>query len=90
MGTALFELYVTLFLFLKAMIKSFLDVYQLASAGITTLEKEMTSHRSHIATLKSELHTACLRENESLQSVSPCLTIFFSSLALGLHLHLCF
>lgn len=60
----------TLFLFLKAMIKSFMDVYQLASARISTLEKEMTSHRNHIATLKSELHTACLRENESLQSVS--------------------
>ncbi|XP_031233633.1 coiled-coil domain-containing protein 171 [Mastomys coucha] len=53
----------------QAMIKSFMDVYQLASATISTLEKEMTSHRSHIATLKSELHTACLRENESLQSV---------------------
>ncbi|MBZ3887914.1 Coiled-coil domain-containing protein 171 [Sciurus carolinensis] len=53
----------------QAMIKSFMDVYQLASARITTLEKEMTSHRSHIATLKSELHTACLRENENLQSV---------------------
>nr|XP_035959085.1 coiled-coil domain-containing protein 171-like isoform X2 [Halichoerus grypus] len=53
----------------QAMIKSFMDVYQLASARIATLEKEMTSHRSHIATLKSELHTACLRENESLQSV---------------------
>ncbi|XP_044795773.2 coiled-coil domain-containing protein 171 isoform X11 [Bubalus bubalis] len=52
----------------QAMIKSFVDVYQLASARIATLEKEMTSHRSHIATLKSELHTACLRENESLQS----------------------
>ncbi|XP_045326245.1 coiled-coil domain-containing protein 171 isoform X3 [Leopardus geoffroyi] len=52
----------------KAMIKSFMDVYQLASTRIATLEKEMTSHRSHIATLKSELHTACLRENESLQS----------------------
>ncbi|XP_077768159.1 coiled-coil domain-containing protein 171 isoform X2 [Canis aureus] len=52
----------------QAMIKSFMDVYQLASARIATLEKEMTSHRSHIATLKSELHTACLRENESLQS----------------------
>ena len=38
-------------------------------------EKEMTSHRSHIATLKSELHTACLRENESLPSVSP--TVYF-------------
>ncbi|XP_023571622.1 coiled-coil domain-containing protein 171 [Octodon degus] len=52
----------------QAMIKSFMDVYQLASARIATLEKEITSHRSHIATLKSELHTACLRENESLQS----------------------
>lgn len=52
----------------QAMIKSFVDVYQLASARIATLEKEMTSHRSHIATLKSELHTACLRENASLQS----------------------
>lgn len=81
LGTALFELHVTLFLFLKGMIKSFMDVYQLASTRIATLEKEITSHRSHIATLKSELHTACLRENESLQSVSP--TIFFSSLDLG-------
>lgn len=71
LGTTLCELYVTLFSFLKAMIKSFMDVYQLASARISTLEKEMMSHRSHIATLKSELHTACLRENESLQSVSP-------------------
>ncbi|XP_021108528.1 coiled-coil domain-containing protein 171 isoform X2 [Heterocephalus glaber] len=52
----------------QAMIKSFMDIYQLASARIATLEKEMTSHRSHIATLKLELHTACLRENESLQS----------------------
>ncbi|XP_020919133.1 coiled-coil domain-containing protein 171 [Sus scrofa] len=52
----------------QAMIKSFMDVYQLASTRIATLEKEMTSHRSHIATLKSELHTACLRENESLPS----------------------
>uniref|UniRef100_A0A2K6DTY3 Coiled-coil domain containing 171 n=1 Tax=Macaca nemestrina TaxID=9545 RepID=A0A2K6DTY3_MACNE len=52
----------------QAMIKSFMDVYQLASTRITTLEKEMTSHRSHIAALKSELHTACLRENASLQS----------------------
>uniref|UniRef100_A0A5F4WHQ9 Coiled-coil domain containing 171 n=1 Tax=Callithrix jacchus TaxID=9483 RepID=A0A5F4WHQ9_CALJA len=60
----------------QGMIKSFMDVYQLASTRITTLEKEMTSHRSHIAALKSELHTACLRENASLQSVSPCLTIF--------------
>uniref|UniRef100_A0A2K6TKL7 Coiled-coil domain containing 171 n=1 Tax=Saimiri boliviensis boliviensis TaxID=39432 RepID=A0A2K6TKL7_SAIBB len=53
----------------QGMIKSFMDVYQLASTRITTLEKEMTSHRSHIAALKSELHTACLRENASLQSI---------------------
>nr|XP_007967382.1 coiled-coil domain-containing protein 171 isoform X2 [Chlorocebus sabaeus] len=53
----------------QAMIKSFMDVYQLASTRITTLEKEMTSHRSHIVALKSELHTACLRENASLQSI---------------------
>ncbi|XP_033093299.1 coiled-coil domain-containing protein 171 isoform X2 [Trachypithecus francoisi] len=53
----------------QAMIKSFMDVYQLASTRIITLEKEMTSHRSHIAALKSELHTACLRENASLQSI---------------------
>ncbi|KAI6054341.1 CCDC171 [Marmota monax] len=53
----------------QAMIKSFMDVYQLASSRIITLEKEMTSHRSHIATLKSELHTACLRENENLQTM---------------------
>lgn len=72
----------TLFLFLKAMIKSFMDVYQLASARISTLEKEMTSHRNHIATLKSELHTACMRENESLQSVSSDQNgfVFFGSL----------
>lgn len=79
LGTSLFELYVTFYLFLKAMIKSFMDVYQLASARIATLEKEMTSHRSHIATLKSELHTACLRENESLQSVSLSTLFFFVS-----------
>ncbi|XP_043833055.1 coiled-coil domain-containing protein 171 isoform X2 [Dromiciops gliroides] len=54
----------------KAMIKSFMDVYQLASSRIATLEKEMTSHRNHISALKSELQTACLRENESLHSGS--------------------
>uniref|UniRef100_A0ABI7XQZ3 Coiled-coil domain containing 171 n=1 Tax=Felis catus TaxID=9685 RepID=A0ABI7XQZ3_FELCA len=67
----------------QAMIKSFMDVYQLASTRIATLEKEMTSHRSHIATLKSELHTACLRENESLQSVSPAMFFKFFLCVLG-------
>uniref|UniRef100_A0A7N4P266 Coiled-coil domain containing 171 n=1 Tax=Sarcophilus harrisii TaxID=9305 RepID=A0A7N4P266_SARHA len=61
----------------QAMIKSFMDVYQLASSRIATLEKEMTSHRNHISALKSELQTACLRENESLHSLilkhwKPC------------------
>ncbi|XP_038615756.1 coiled-coil domain-containing protein 171-like isoform X2 [Tachyglossus aculeatus] len=39
---------------------------QLASSRIATLEREMTSYQNHIATLKSELQTACLRENDSL------------------------
>lgn len=71
-----------LFLFLKDMIKSFMDVYQLASARICTLEKEMTLNRNHVAALKSELYSACLRENESLQSVSSDQNgfVFFGSL----------
>uniref|UniRef100_A0A8C3IQ59 Coiled-coil domain containing 171 n=1 Tax=Chrysemys picta bellii TaxID=8478 RepID=A0A8C3IQ59_CHRPI len=52
----------------QALIISFMDVYQLASSRVATLEREIASHRHHIAALKSELQTACLRENESLQS----------------------
>nr|XP_009677131.1 PREDICTED: coiled-coil domain-containing protein 171 isoform X3 [Struthio camelus australis] len=51
----------------QAMIKSFMDVYQLASSRVGMLEREIASHRLHIAALKSELQTACLRESESLQ-----------------------
>lgn len=58
------------YLSLKAMVKSFMNVYQLASSRVATLEREIASHRHHITVLKSELQTACLRENESLQSVS--------------------
>nr|XP_042706462.1 coiled-coil domain-containing protein 171 isoform X2 [Chrysemys picta bellii] len=54
----------------QALIISFMDVYQLASSRVATLEREIASHRHHIAALKSELQTACLRENESLQSES--------------------
>ncbi|XP_067409219.1 coiled-coil domain-containing protein 171 isoform X2 [Emydura macquarii macquarii] len=54
----------------QAMTVSFMDVYQLASSRVATLEREIASHRHHIAALKSELQTACLRENESLQSES--------------------
>ncbi|XP_019410664.1 PREDICTED: coiled-coil domain-containing protein 171 isoform X4 [Crocodylus porosus] len=54
----------------QAVVKSFMNVYQLASSGVATLEREIASHRHHITVLKSELQTACLRENESLQSSS--------------------
>lgn len=57
---------------------SFIDVYQLASSRVATLEREIASHRHHIAALKSELQTACLRENESLHSVSVCFNFSFS------------
>ncbi|XP_062456256.1 coiled-coil domain-containing protein 171 isoform X2 [Rhea pennata] len=51
----------------QGMIKSFMDVYQLASSRVGMLEKEIASHQLHISALKSELQTACLRESESLQ-----------------------
>ncbi|KAF1546058.1 hypothetical protein FQV10_0014137, partial [Eudyptes schlegeli] len=51
----------------QAMIKSFMDVYQLASSRIDMLVRETTSHQLHAAALKSKLQTACLHESESLQ-----------------------
>ncbi|XP_009459420.1 PREDICTED: LOW QUALITY PROTEIN: coiled-coil domain-containing protein 171 [Nipponia nippon] len=51
----------------QAMIKSFMDVYQLASSRIDMLVRETASHQLHTADLKSNLQTACLRESESLQ-----------------------
>ncbi|NWS54928.1 CC171 protein, partial [Chunga burmeisteri] len=51
----------------QAMIKSFMDVYQLASSRIDMLMGETASHQLHTAALKSKLQTACLHENESLQ-----------------------
>ncbi|XP_054842104.1 coiled-coil domain-containing protein 171 isoform X2 [Eublepharis macularius] len=54
----------------QAMVASFMDVYQLVVSRVATLEREIASHRHHIAALKSELQTACLRENEGLHSDS--------------------
>ncbi|XP_050769451.1 coiled-coil domain-containing protein 171 [Gymnogyps californianus] len=51
----------------QAMIKSFMDVYQLASSRIDMLVRETASHQLHTAALKSKLQTACLHESESLQ-----------------------
>lgn len=58
------------YIFLKAMIKSFMDIYQLASSRIDMLVRKAASHQLHGAALKSKLQTACLHENESLQLVS--------------------
>ncbi|XP_075267056.1 coiled-coil domain-containing protein 171 isoform X6 [Opisthocomus hoazin] len=49
----------------QAMIKSFMDVYQLASSRIDMLVRETASHQLHAAALKSKLRTACLHESES-------------------------
>ncbi|XP_078386435.1 coiled-coil domain-containing protein 171 isoform X1 [Cetorhinus maximus] len=46
--------------------QTFMDIYQLASSRVTALETEIASHQKHIAALKSELQTACLRENNGL------------------------
>ncbi|KAF1474967.1 hypothetical protein FQV18_0001659, partial [Eudyptula minor novaehollandiae] len=51
----------------QAMIRSFMDVYQLASSRIDMLVRETASHQLHAAALKSKLQTACLHESESLQ-----------------------
>ncbi|KAM9507909.1 coiled-coil domain-containing protein 171 [Guaruba guarouba] len=51
----------------QAMVKSFMDVYQLASSRIDMLLRETASHQLHTAAPKSESQTACLHENENLQ-----------------------
>ncbi|XP_063176623.1 coiled-coil domain-containing protein 171 isoform X2 [Chroicocephalus ridibundus] len=51
----------------QGMIKSFMDVYQLASSRIDMLVRETASHQLHTAALKSKLQTACLHESESVQ-----------------------
>lgn len=59
-----------LFFFLKAMIKSFMDVYQISSSRIDMLMREIASHQLQTTALKSKVQTACLHETESLQVVS--------------------
>ncbi|XP_021235876.1 coiled-coil domain-containing protein 171 isoform X4 [Numida meleagris] len=51
----------------QAMIKSFMDVYQLASSRVDMLVKETAPHQLRTAVPVSKLQTACLRESESLQ-----------------------
>uniref|UniRef100_A0A8C8E7U6 Coiled-coil domain containing 171 n=1 Tax=Otus sunia TaxID=257818 RepID=A0A8C8E7U6_9STRI len=51
----------------QAMIKSFMDVYQLASSRIDMLVRETASHQLHAAARKSALQPASLDESETLQ-----------------------
>ncbi|XP_074789357.1 coiled-coil domain-containing protein 171 isoform X6 [Athene noctua] len=51
----------------QAMIKSFMDVYQLASSRIDMLVRETASRQLHTAALKSKLQPASLDESENLQ-----------------------
>ncbi|XP_053910443.1 coiled-coil domain-containing protein 171 isoform X3 [Cuculus canorus] len=51
----------------QAVIKSFMDVYQLASSRIDMLVRETAPHQLRIAVQKSRLQTACLHKSESLQ-----------------------
>ncbi|XP_065512455.1 coiled-coil domain-containing protein 171 isoform X3 [Caloenas nicobarica] len=51
----------------QAMIKSFMDVYQIASSRIDMLMREIASHQLQTTALKSKLQTTSLHETESLQ-----------------------
>ncbi|NXN33488.1 CC171 protein, partial [Nycticryphes semicollaris] len=51
----------------QAMIKSFTDVYQLASSRIDMLVRETAYHQLHTTAQKSKLQTACLHESETLK-----------------------
>ncbi|XP_030323458.1 coiled-coil domain-containing protein 171-like [Calypte anna] len=51
----------------QAMIKSFMDVYQLASSRIDMLVRKTASHQLHNAALKSKLQAACLHESQGSQ-----------------------
>ncbi|XP_068090472.1 coiled-coil domain-containing protein 171 isoform X2 [Hyperolius riggenbachi] len=54
------------FVMCQIMIRNFLDVYQIASTKAAALERKITLNEKHIATLKSELQMACLREDKNL------------------------
>ncbi|XP_071658855.1 coiled-coil domain-containing protein 171 isoform X6 [Patagioenas fasciata] len=51
----------------QAMIKTFMDVYQIASSRIDMLMRKVASHRLQTTAPKSTLQTTCLHETESLQ-----------------------
>ncbi|XP_063770260.1 coiled-coil domain-containing protein 171 isoform X2 [Pseudophryne corroboree] len=51
------------------MIGYFLDIYQIAYSKTSALEREIASYQKHIAALKSELQTACLRDTKELSAV---------------------
>ncbi|XP_015704518.1 coiled-coil domain-containing protein 171 isoform X5 [Coturnix japonica] len=50
----------------QAVIKSFMDVYQLASSRIDILVKETAPHQFHTASPVSKLQTACVQESENV------------------------
>lgn len=64
------EVYLYVLCLLQSMVKSFMDIYQVACSKAAALEKESVFHEKHIAALKSELQTACLRETKSLSLVN--------------------
>ncbi|XP_017542617.1 coiled-coil domain-containing protein 171 [Pygocentrus nattereri] len=49
----------------QTLVRSFLEVYQLACSKLASLEREISSYQSHITALKAELQDACLRENQT-------------------------
>ncbi|XP_061228355.1 coiled-coil domain-containing protein 171-like [Neopsephotus bourkii] len=51
----------------QAMVKSFMDVYELASSRIDMLLREAASHKLPPAAPKSKSQTVCLHENQNLQ-----------------------
>ncbi|KAJ8403660.1 hypothetical protein AAFF_G00349860 [Aldrovandia affinis] len=48
----------------QSFISTFMDVYQMACSRIALLEKEISSHQTHVSDLKSELQDACLRDTQ--------------------------
>uniref|UniRef100_A0AAR2K9C2 Uncharacterized protein n=1 Tax=Pygocentrus nattereri TaxID=42514 RepID=A0AAR2K9C2_PYGNA len=64
----------------QTLVRSFLEVYQLACSKLASLEREISSYQSHITALKAELQDACLRENQTYVPVSSRFTPSVSSL----------
>lgn len=62
--------------FLKAVIQSFMEVYQLAVSRVEILVRETESLQLHIAALKSRLQTASLHESDLTNGKSAFQVIF--------------